>query len=100
MKRILVALAVGAALGGIQATAFAADAKRGQEEAKEHGCLGCHDVDKKKVGPAYKEVSAKYKGKKLEDLMASVKSKPVHKSALGKTSDGSLKEILEWVLSQ
>ena len=100
MKRILVAMAAGAFLGGIQATAFSADAKRGMDEAKEHGCLACHDIDKKKVGPAYKEVSAKNKGKKVEDLMASMKSKPVHKSALSKTSDSSLKEILEWVLSQ
>lgn len=99
MKKILVAMTVGAALCGLQATAYSADAKRAQDEAKEHGCLGCHDIDKKKVGPAYKEISAKFAGKKVEDLMAGMKSKPVHKSALSKTSDSSLKEILEWVLT-
>ena len=31
---------------------------------KEHGCTNCHEMDKKKVGPGYNEVSAKYKGKK------------------------------------
>ena len=30
--------------------------------AKSKNCLACHAVDKKLVGPAYKEVAAKYKG--------------------------------------
>lgn len=32
------------------------------ELAKKSGCLACHSVDKKIVGPAWKDVSAKYKG--------------------------------------
>jgi cytochrome c len=31
---------------------------------KASGCLACHAVDKKSVGPAYKEVAAKYKDDK------------------------------------
>lgn len=30
--------------------------------AKKNGCFACHTVDKKLVGPAYKDVAAKYKG--------------------------------------
>ena len=30
--------------------------------AKASGCLACHSVDKKVVGPAWKDVAAKYKG--------------------------------------
>jgi cytochrome c len=30
--------------------------------AKKSGCLACHSVEKKVVGPAWKDVSAKYKG--------------------------------------
>src|SRR2546428_8017066 len=40
---------------------LAADA---QELLKEKACLSCHTVDKKLVGPAYKEVAAKNKSKK------------------------------------
>jgi len=98
MKRLVISTAVGVAAALFQVSGYAAD-PRGMEEAKEHGCLKCHEVDKKKVGPAYKDISAKYKGKKVEDAMEGVKAKPVHKSVLAKTSDGSLKEILEWVLS-
>jgi len=32
--------------------------------AQQKNCLACHQLDKKLVGPAYKEVSAKYKGRK------------------------------------
>jgi cytochrome c len=30
--------------------------------AKKSGCLACHSLDKKLVGPAWKEVGAKYAG--------------------------------------
>ena len=79
--------------------AAGAQAQSAADLLKSKGCLGCHDFDKKKVGPAFKDVSAKYSGKKVEDAMAGMKSKPVHKGVLGKTSDSSLKTILEWVLT-
>lgn len=96
MKALVVAALAGLAIGGFQTASYAA---AGPDEAKEHGCLGCHEVDKKKVGPAFKDVSAKYAGKKADDAIAGMKSKPVHKGVLGKTSDSSLKTILEWVLT-
>jgi cytochrome c len=99
MKRIIISSAIGLAAAAFVSTAFAVDAARAQDEAKEHGCLKCHDIDKKKVGPGYKDISAKMKGKKVEEGMAAMKAKPVHKSVLQKTSDSSLKEIMEWVLS-
>lgn len=40
----------------------AAHAGDSLELAKKSGCLACHAVDKKVVGPAWKDVSAKYKG--------------------------------------
>ena len=100
MRKILIRTATGIAFAVFQSAAWAVDAKLAQDEMKEHGCLACHDMDKKKVGPAYKEVSAKYKGKKVEEMMAGMKSKPVHKAALAKTTDSSLKVILEYVLTQ
>jgi cytochrome c len=94
------ATAAGMAFTMFQSAVYAADAKLAQDELKEHGCLACHEMDKKKVGPAYKEVSAKYKGKKLEEVMAGMKGKPVHKGVLAKTADSSLKVMLEWIQTQ
>lgn len=97
MRKILITTAVGMAVAAFQSAAYAADAKLAQDELKEHGCLNCHEMDKKKVGPAYKEVSARFKGKPVEELMVSMKSKPVHKVPLQKTMDSSLKVMLEWI---
>ena len=56
MKRVLFALAAAAV---VSAPAFADEAL-----AKKSNCLACHAVDTKLVGPAYKEVAAKYAGQK------------------------------------
>jgi cytochrome c len=90
-------MAAGAAALCVQSVAYAA---AGEDEAKEHGCVKCHEMDKKKVGPSWKDVSAKYKGKKADEVMTSVKGKPVHKQTLTKTADSSLKTIVDWVLEQ
>jgi len=43
--------------------------------AKKSGCLACHSVEKKIVGPAWKDVAARYKGKAgaKADLIAKIK---------------------------
>jgi cytochrome c len=99
MRKILMTAAAGATLAMFQ-TASYADARLSQDEMKEHGCLACHDMEKKKVGPAFNDIGAKYKGKKWEEAMAGMKSKPVHKAVLQKATDSSLKAILEWVVEK
>jgi len=42
--------------------AISGQASADLELAKKSGCLACHSVEKKVVGPAWKDVSAKYKG--------------------------------------
>lgn len=57
MKARLISLAAAAALMmGAQAAYADLDL------AKKSGCLACHSVEKKVVGPAWKDVAAKYKG--------------------------------------
>jgi cytochrome c len=43
-------------------TAMPALAQSPDELLKKNGCTACHAVDKKVIGPAYNDVSAKYKG--------------------------------------
>ncbi|WP_426105108.1 c-type cytochrome [Massilia sp. TSP1-1-2] len=59
--------------------AFAAMAVGGQAQAnadlaKAKNCMGCHAIDKKVIGPAYRDVAAKYKGQKDAEakLVASI----------------------------
>ena len=56
MKITLVICAAAAAV-----TIMAArDAAANEELAKKHNCLACHAVDKKVVGPGFKEIAKKY----------------------------------------
>jgi cytochrome c len=103
MKRIVTA----AVLGLLASGAVFADA--GADLAKAKNCLTCHSVDKKIVGPAYKDVAAKYKGD------ASAEAKLIEKVKKGGSgvwgpipmppnspavNDADIKKLVEWVLSQ
>ena len=80
---------------------FAAGAASAQEDlAKKDGCMNCHDVSAKKVGPAFKEVAAKYKGKADAEALLFAKIKEGKGHPATKASDNDLKGILKWVLSQ
>lgn len=94
MKRLalLTALALAAT------TAAYADSPQDMLKAK--GCLGCHDIDKKKVGPAYKDVAKKYAGDsgaeaKIADKLKEGKGHPIKVKA----SDDELKTLISYVLS-
>ena len=54
-------LALGLLVGASPARAVDDDAA--QSLARQNNCFKCHSVEKKKDGPAFKEVAAKYKGK-------------------------------------
>jgi len=68
--------------------------------AKADGCLNCHAVDSKKVGPAFKDVAAKYKGKAdaEQTLVAKLTSGKGHPAT--KASPADVKTIVQWVLAQ
>jgi len=62
MKRIATASALIAAMT-MSASAVALDAAKAQQVARQNDCFKCHAVDKKKDGPSYQEIAARYKGK-------------------------------------
>jgi cytochrome c len=94
MKSILIAIAVGA---GIASGAVLAQS--GPDVLKAKGCLGCHDMDKKKVGPAFKDVAAKYKGDKSKAAQIATKIKDGKGHPKVAASDAELKAAVETVLS-
>jgi len=63
-------LIAAAAVSLSSGAALAADA---EQLLKEKACLSCHTLDKKLVGPAYKEVAAKYKSRKDAEAYLSKK---------------------------
>ena len=76
--------------------------------AKSNGCMACHDLDKKKVGPSYKSIASKYKGdataadKLAKEVRTGSKGVwgPVPMPAQAKISDADLKKVMAWVLAQ
>ena len=90
------------------AAMFAAPIARADEAlAKKHNCTACHQVDKKVVGPGYRDVAKKYKGQKdaPEKLANAVKkgSKgvwgPIPMPPNAAVPDADIKVLVAWVLS-
>ena len=80
--------------------ALASGAAVAQEAlAKSSGCMNCHAIDTKKMGPAFKDVAAKYKGK--ADAEASLVTKLT--TAKGhpevKASPDDVKSLVKWILA-
>jgi len=98
-------LALIAAAGALVATQAMAD--DAQALASKHACMACHQIDKKVVGPAYKDVAAKYKGDKTAEAKLVEKVKkggsgvwgPVPMPPNAQVSDADIKTIVHWVLS-
>lgn len=74
------------------------------------GCNACHTKDKKLVGPAYKEIAAKYKGQADAVPMLVTKARnggsgkfgpiPMPPNPVSKIGDAELKAAVEWILKQ
>jgi len=94
MRGILLVLAAAAMLA-----AGTVRAQSGADVLKAKGCLGCHEFDKKKVGPAYKDVAAKYKGNKDAEgmLVGKLKEGKTHPKVTA--TDDELKAAVKHVLA-
>ena len=103
MKRTLLAIACAAAGFSVSAPAMADLAL-----ATAKNCMACHAIDKKVVGPSYKEVAAKYAGQK--DAPAKLAEKvlkggagawgPVPMPANTQVTPDEAKKLVAWVLTQ
>jgi cytochrome c len=99
MKRVMFALAA--------ATVMASPAMAQLELAQAKNCTACHAVDKKLVGPAYKDVAAKYAGQKdaVDKLVAKVMKGgsgvwgPVPMPANPQVSEADAKKLVTWILT-
>ena len=100
MKTVIFAAAAAAVV-------LAAPARADEALAKKYNCLACHTVDKKAVGPAYKDIAKKYKG---QNVGAQLEQK-VKKGGSGvwgqvpmppnpAVPDGDLKKLVDWILKQ
>jgi cytochrome c len=79
------------------------------EVVKKARCVACHAVDKKMVGPSYREVAKRYEGQADAPLRLAEKvrsggsgvwgSVPMLPHGADKISDENLKTAIEWILA-
>ena len=107
MKALLMTVAA-AGVMTLAGQASAADAKAAEALAQKNGCLACHSVANKVVGPAYKDVAAKYRGDKGAEAKLIAKVKAGGSGVWGPVpmppnsphvKDEDIKTIVQWVLS-
>lgn len=105
----LAALAAVLLLSGSSA-ASAADEAAARTLARQSSCFSCHSVDQKKIGPAWREVAAKYQGKAGAEatLTRRITSGEKAKFADGHEEDHAvvksqdpkeIKNLVDWILS-
>lgn len=103
MKQLALAATALLAVSG----ASAMDAAAAKALASKNACLACHAVDKKLVGPAYKDVAAKHKGQADAEAKVAARIKsggsgmygPVPMPAQPNLKDDELKLLAAWILA-
>lgn len=104
--KILVSLLAAAAAATLAAGAHAADPKVAESLAQASGCLACHTVNKKLVGPSYQEIAERYRKDRAEARLIQ-KVKAGGKGVWGDipmppnahVKDADIKTIVKWILS-
>jgi cytochrome c len=92
----------------VLALAAALPAQAQEELAKKHNCFACHAVDKKLVGPAYKDVAAKYRNDPQAEQKLFQKVKNGGQGVWGQVPmppntqvpDADIHSLVKWILSQ
>jgi len=92
------------ALAAASGASLAADA---EQLLKDKACLTCHQIDKKVVGPAYKDVAAKYKARKDAEayLVSKIKAGstgvwgPIPMPPNGTVNDEEAKTLAKYILT-
>jgi len=86
MRRMLVVSVLAGAVAGVGAV-------QAQDALKDRGCVKCHDVDKKKVGPSLKDIAAKHIGGDKAALVNKIKEGKGHPKVAG--TDEELKAAVK-----
>jgi cytochrome c len=93
MKAIVIAAVV--AVGVMVAGAASAQ----EALAQKSGCMTCHAMDAKKMGPSFKDVAGKYKGKAGADatIVGNLMAAKGHPAV--KSSEEDTKALVKWILA-
>lgn len=99
---------VATVLGVAAACLTALPAVASDELAKKYACFACHTLDKKMVGPSYKDVAAKYRNDNSAQAKLADKVKNGSQGVWGNVPmppnttvpDADINALVKWILSQ
>ena len=103
----VVRLLAAAVAGLLAAPTRAADAAAAEALARSSGCIACHSVDRKLVGPSYREIANRYRQDKGAAAKLAQKVKAGGKGVWGDipmppnghVKDADIQNIVQWILS-
>ncbi|MSQ04667.1 MAG: c-type cytochrome [Nitrosomonadaceae bacterium] len=92
---------------GVSALLLTGVVQADQNLAQSSGCLNCHMVDKKMVGPGFTDIAAKYRGDAGAEASLHGKVKngtkgvwgPIPMPANTGVSDDNIKILVKWILA-
>ncbi|KVT56305.1 c-type cytochrome [Burkholderia ubonensis] len=107
LKQWIKGAAAVALLAGTFGAIAHADVGDGLKVARGNACMGCHAVDRKLVGPSFKDIAARYKGDPQAVAKLSKKVKEGGSGVWGaipmpahpRMSDADARSVVEWVLA-
>lgn len=96
-----------AGLFALSTSAAAADAAAAMDIAKKSNCMACHSIDKKLVGPSFKDIGAKYAGDASAEAQLITKVKKGTKGTWGAmpmppnatVKDADIKTVVQYILT-
>lgn len=97
-------------LGGCMLRVAAAEEVSGEELMERSGCISCHRIDQKLIGPAFRDVAARYRNRAdaADYLAGRIRGGseegiwgdlPMPPNPVDKISDENLSLVIEWLLS-
>jgi cytochrome c len=94
-----------AMLAAAAALLAAGPARADEALAKKHNCLACHRLDKRTLGPAYRDVATRYRGQNVAAKLEQ-KVKNGGEGAWGNVPmppnaavpEGDIRKLVDWIL--
>ena len=100
-------IAFGSCAAVLLSVLAAAPVMASEDLAKQKACLACHQIDKKLVGPSYKDIAAKYKTDKDAEKKLAVKVRAGGTGVWGQipmpanpsVSEAEAATLVKWILA-
>jgi cytochrome c len=105
--RVIFSAVVVAASFGVSAAEQPVSSANAMSIARSNACMGCHAIDRKLVGPSFRQVAEKYKGQPQAGAQLEKKVRnggsgvwgPIPMPSHPRMNDADIKTVVAWILA-